>query len=217
MKKNQAYIGLIAAVCLLIGSALAAQSASKNAILLSATSPFEDLTEYALAANTDGMKLALKAYNDQAAGVSKVLSAKARNEMDVLIAVIKKAEHQGDNETLALKSVEAYRILIQSLDVNSLVVPIQVSLLDYAGFKFMALLHAKATDWLALEKVAEEAQQNWAAIHPRVTDKGLSDAVDTAIAGMYKACIEKNAGMAVFAAQIDLALVDLLEGYFERS
>ncbi len=124
---------------------------------------------------------------------------------------------QGDNETLALKSVEAYRILIESLDVNSLVVPIQVSLLDYAGFKFEALLHAKATDWLALEKVAEETQQQWAATHPRVTDKGLSDAVDTAIAGMYKASIEKNAGMAVFAAQIDLALVDLLEGYFERS
>lgn len=217
MNQRQFRTGLIAVLYLLIGNALGAQSASKNDILLAAASPFEDLTEYALAANTNGMKLALKAYADQAAGVGEVLAAQARKDMDALIAIIKKAERQGDNETVALKSVEVYRILIGSLDVSGLAVPIQVSLLDYAGFKFKALLHAKSIDWLALKKVAEEAQQNWAAIQSRVADKGLHDAVDTTIAGIYKACTEKNAEMAAFAAQIDLALVDLLEGYFERS
>ena len=217
MRQRRFCIGLIAAFCLLIGNAFAAQSASKNDILLSAASPFEDLTEYALAANKKGMKLALKAYTDQASAVSEVLDAKALKDMDLLIAAMRDAESQGDNETVALKSVEAYRILVESLDVNSLVVPIQVSLLDYAGFKSEVLLHAKSTDWIALKKVAEEAQQNWDTIQPRVTDKGLRDALNTAITGMYKACTEKNHGMALFAAQIDLALVDLLEGYFEQS
>lgn len=217
MRHRRLCIGLITAFYLLIGNALTAQGASKNDILLSAASPFEDLTEYALAANAKGMKLALKAYTDQASGVSAVLDAKARKDMGALIAAIEKAQSQGDDETVALKSVEAYRILVESLDANTLTVPVQVSLLDYAGFKFEVLLHARSTDWTALKKVAEEAKQNWAAIKPRVTDKGLRDALNTAIMGMYKACTEKNTGMALFAAQIDLALIDLLEGYFEQS
>ncbi len=208
---------MIAVFYVLVGNDIEAQSASKNDILLSAASPFEDLTEYALAANTKGMKLALEAYADQASEVNKVLDAKAREDMEVLIANIEKAERQGDNETVALNSVEAYRVLVESLDVDSLVVPMQVSLLDYTGFKFEVLLHTKTPDWMALKKVAEEARQNWAAIQPRVTDNGMCDAFNTVIAGMSKACNEKNHGMALFAAQIDLALVDLLEGFFEES
>lgn len=217
MNQRQVCIGIIAALCLLVGNALAAQGGSRNDILLSAASPFEDLTEYALAANKKGMKLALKAYADQAAGVNEVVTEKTRKDIDGLIASIKKAERRGDYETVALKSVEVYRILIESLDVDSLVVPIQISLLDYAGFKFEAHLHAKSINWPELKKVAEKARRNWDAIQPRVADKALRDTVETAIRGMYKACTEKNAEMAVFAAQIDLALVDLLEGYFERA
>jgi hypothetical protein len=202
---------------LLIGSAPAGHGAPRNDILLSAASPFEDLTEYALSGNKPGMHQALKAYADQAAAVRAVMAAQPSREMDSLIAAIKKAESRGDHETVALKSVEVYRILIESLDAKRLAVPVQVSLLDYAGFKFQALLHAKSTDWLALGHVAKEAQQNWAAIRSRVTDQGLSDAVDTAVAGMDKACMAKNGEMASFAAEIDLTLVDLLEGYFTRS
>jgi hypothetical protein len=35
------------------------------------------------------------------------------------------------------------------------------------------------------------------------------------ITGMNQATTAENVEMAVFAAQVDLALVDLLEGYFE--
>ncbi|MFZ0132891.1 MAG: hypothetical protein WAK95_10140 [Desulfobacterales bacterium] len=112
---------------------------------------------------------------------------------------------------------EAYRLLVDSLDQNSLVVPVQVALLDYAGFMVTVLLHTGSSrDWPTLHDVAAEASRNWAAIKDRVTDKGLRDAVDTAMTGLVKAGIDKNVGIAAFAAQIDLALVDLLEGYFER-
>jgi hypothetical protein len=95
-------------------------------------------------------------------------------------------------------------------------VPVQVSLLDYAGFKLKVLLHAKSPDWAVLRKTTEEASRHWTALESRVPDKGLRDAVNTMITGMNKAITAKNAEMAVFAAQIDLALVDLLEGYFEH-
>jgi hypothetical protein len=74
-----------------------------------------------------------------------------------------------------------------------------------------------SNSWEELKKVAGEARRNWAAIQPRVANKALRDTVETAVGGMCKACTEKNAEMGVVAAQIDLALVDLLEGYFERS
>ncbi len=45
----------------------------------------------------------------------------------------------------------------------------------------------------------------------------MRDAVKTMIAGLKQATGANNAEMAVFAAQMDLALVDLLEGYFERA
>jgi len=187
-----------------------------NEVLLSAASPFEDLTENALAGNRKGMQLALKGYDEQAAKVSKVLSPKARHDIELLVATIKKAEQRADNESVALNSVEAYRTLIESLDTSSLIVPVEVSLLDYAGFKLKVFLHAKSPDWSVLRKTAEEARQHWTAIESRVSDKGLLDAVNTMITGMNKATTAENADMAVFAAQVDLALVDLLEGYFEN-
>lgn len=206
-------------------SVLAAQKATSpsrpemnrnNEVLLSAASPFEDLTENALAGNDKGMQLALKAYDEQAAKVGKVLSAKARQDIELLVATIKMAQQRADYESVALNSVEAYRTLIESLDTSSLMVPVQVSLLDYAGFKLKVLLHAKSPDWSVLRKTAEEARQHWTAIEPRVSDKGLRDAVNTMITGMDKATTAKNVEMAVFAAQVDLAMVDLLEGYFQH-
>jgi hypothetical protein len=187
-----------------------------NEVLISAASPFEDLTENALAGNKQGIQLALKAYDQQAEKVSKILSPKARHDLELLVAAIKKAEQRGDHESLARNSVEAYRTLIESLDTGSLVVPVQVSLLDYAGFKLKVLLHGKSPDWSVLRKTAEEARRQWTAIEYRVSDQGIRDAVNVMITGLKQATTSRNAEMALFAAQLDLALVDLLERYFEK-
>jgi hypothetical protein len=188
-----------------------------NQVLLAAASPFEDLTEAALASDTRGMRQALKAYGGQAEGVNKVLSGPARQEMTSLLAAIRRAESKGDHHAVALNAVEAYRVLVESLNPNGLVVPIQVAKLDYIGFKLKVLLAASPPDWPAIQKTGEEAAGLWHALEPRVGDKGLRDAVKTVIAGLNQATGAHNAEMAVFAAQMDLALVDLLEGYFERA
>ena len=67
-----------------------------NQVLLAAASPFEDLTEFALAHDTRGMRQALKAYGEQAAAVNKVLSVPARQEMAALLAAIRRAESKGE-------------------------------------------------------------------------------------------------------------------------
>jgi hypothetical protein len=224
MQLRQIYLNLMAVVVLagwlavpqLAGAAKSAGVSGPNQVLLAAASPFEDLTEAALAHDARGMRQALKAYGDQAAAVDKVLSVPARREMASLLAAIRRAESQGDSQAVALNSVEAYRVLVESLDPNDLVVPIQVAKLDYAGFRLTVLLAASPPDWPAIQKTGEEATGQWHALEPRVGDKGLRDAVKTMLTGLRQATVTNNDEMAVFAARMDLALVDLLEGYFER-
>jgi hypothetical protein len=189
----------------------------RNGVLLSASSPFEDLTEYALANNVKGMKRALKAFDDQAPAVYQVLPPPAGQELTSLVARIRQAQQKGENQAVAMNSVEAYRVLVESLDAKSLVAPLQVSLLDYAGFKLKVLLAAHPPDWTAISKTVEAAGHYWKSLAPLVRDKALSDAVKTVIAGLNQAVEAKNPEMAGLAAQMDLALVDLLEGYFERT
>ena len=199
------------------GAAKATGVSGRNQVLLAAASPFEDLTEFALAADTRGMQQALKAYGEQAAAVNKVLSAPARQEMASLLAAIRRAESKGANQEVALNSVEAYRVLVESLDPNGLVVPIPVAKLDYVGFRLKVLLAASPPDWAAIQTTSEAAGRYWHELEPQVSDKGLHDAVKTVIAGLSQATRGENPEMAAFAAQMDLALVDLLEGYFERA
>ena len=163
MQLRQMYLSLIAMAVLVgwlvvpqvAGAAKPTGVSGPNQVLLAAASPFEDLTEFALANDTRGMRQALKAYGDQAAAVNKVLSVPARREMASLLAAIRRAESKGDNQEVALNSVEAYRVLVESLDPNGLVVPIQVSKLDYVGFKLKVLLAASPPDWPAIQTTIE--------------------------------------------------------------
>jgi hypothetical protein len=189
----------------------------RNGVILSASSPFEDLTEYALANNAEGMKKALAAFDGQAVAVHQVFPPAAHQELTSLVTTIRQAQENGKNQVVAMNSVEAYRVLVESLDAKSLVVPLQVSLLDYAGFKLKVLLAANPPDWTAIQKTIAAARGYWTSLAPLVRDKALNDAVKTVINGLDRAGEAKNSEMAGLAAQMDLALVDLLEGYFERT
>jgi hypothetical protein len=193
----------------------ATANSSQNDQLLAAASPFEDLTEYALAGNEAGIAQSLRACDQQKSQVNRLLSPKARAQLEQLISTMKQAQIQGSNEQIALKAVAAYRVLIESLDARHLIVPLQVSLLDYVGFRMQVLLHLKPIDWSGVQRTADEAKQHWRAIESRVADKNLHTAMTTTIDGMIRAAQIRNMEMAGFAAKIDLDLVDLLEGYFE--
>jgi hypothetical protein len=201
------------------GIPAAAQPASgpeRNQVLLPAASPFEDLIEAALANDAPGIQRALKAHGDRAAAVNQALSPPARQEMTSLLAGIRQSEQKKDYQNAALQAVEAYRVLVGSLDAQSLVVPVQVAWLDYVGFKLKVLLQATPPDWPGIQQTVETAGRHWFALEAQVDDKGLRDAVKLVMAGLNQAILTKNPEMAVFAAQMDLALVDLLEAYFER-
>ena len=117
----------------------------------------------------------------------------------------------------AESSVTIFRSLVDRLDASTLVVPKEVELLDYAGYKLDVLAAASKPDWNAISKLAAESEVWWKAIADRVADKHLRATVTSAIAGIKQAAEQKNLGMLQLGAQMDLDLVDMLEVGFKTA
>jgi hypothetical protein len=216
------YLAGILCACLLIGTSLASgdsqiQLSRDNDKILSASSHFEDLIEAALAANRPGMEHALQGWEKESAAVYKIIPVEVQLDLQAYIDTIETAFNEEENQIVAVNALEAYRLLIQSLDPDALVAPVAVSMLDYIGFRINVLLHASSPDWAAIQESAEEARRHWSSIEGRVDEYGLRDVMHTMLSGMIKAATTQNTDMAAFAANLDLALVDVLEGYFERA
>jgi hypothetical protein len=198
-------------------TAAVARDASKaNETLLRASSPFEDMVEFALAKNEASLTKSLRAADRNAAAVRDALPATASARFDTLLQAIHKAAIAKEHHAVAMSAVEVFGLLIDNLEAGSLTVPKEVSLLDYAGFKLHVLAAASQPDWGAIRGTVDDAAGWWAATKSKVSDKGLRDAFNTTVHGLQQASKAEHLPMLNFAAQMDLDLVDLLEGYFER-
>lgn len=190
---------------------------NSNELILSGTSAIEDLAEAAIAGDKKGITLALQTYEKQAGTLERILPAQQLNILREQVDTIRTGTGRGDFAVVALQATEAYRTLTESLDRGGLLVPIEVALLDYAGFKFQALLLARPVDWDALLETGNQAGSNWNLLKKEISDIKLREAMDVAIEGMRTAQESRNTGMAFLAARVDLALVDLLEDSFEKT
>lgn len=142
------------------------------------------------------------------------LPAERKQRLDSVVSGLRGAWEQGDRSSMAVQSIEAYRLLRESINRSSQPVPLQVDLLDYAGFKADALLLATPPDWQQIAQTAHEAAAWWAAIEPRVTDKTLQAAMAQTINGLQDATAKQNPKLLAFASKMDLTLVDGLESFF---
>jgi len=192
------------------------QMQKDNNILMDSASPFEDLTEFAVAADVAGMDRALDVIEERSGITRSTLDPVRRDKYDSLWASIRAGRKGGTYTDVALNSVESYRVLIEGLHDEVLTVPKAVSLLDYAGFRLSVLASLETPDWAAIRVTMEEARSFWAAISGRIQSKGLHDAMNTTIDGIERAVEARDARMTVFAAHVDLDLVDLLESHFEE-
>lgn len=113
-------------------------------------------------------------------------------------------------------AVDSYKAISEELDTSTLKIPKEVVILDYIGFKLLALLKQQNVDWNLIKITSNEGVSQWENIKIQTSDKPLRNVMDTAIQGIQVAVNSKNMDMLRFAAQVDLDLVDLLEGYFEK-
>lgn len=192
-----------------------AQQKSKNDILFDAMSPYEDLTEYALADNVAKVKENIQSLDVSEARLINVLSERAIRHLNINIEKMITAEKSSDYAGIALYAVNSYKTIVDELDVAELTTPVEVAILDFVGFKIHALLKQKNVDWRSIGEVVLEGSSRWNKIKENVSNKALQDTMNTTIDGLQTAVKSKNIEMLKFAAQVVLDLVDLLEGYFE--
>ena len=196
--------------------AKAATPSEQNDRLLKATDPFEGLTETALDGDAAKIAKAFKAAKAGRSATRALLTPETAARFDKLFDELTAAQGKKDGVAVALQAAELYKLLVSSCDASALVVPMEVSLLDYAGFRTNALLKAGAPDWQALAATAREANGYWAKIRDRVTDKKLQNGMDEAQAGLIAAALKRDVALSQSSAKSDLDLVDDLEGHFAK-
>jgi hypothetical protein len=193
----------------------AVDSQAANDTLLKATSPFEDMVKYALDRKEAKLAKALATANSQTEGIRGALPAAASSRFDTLFLTLQKSATATNHYAIAKTSVEIFHLLIENLTKEGLKIPIEVSWLDYAGFKLHVLASAPKPDWASMDATIEDATKWWEAIKMKVAEKNLRYAMDSDIQGLRQSVKSKNLPMLYFAAQMDLDLVDLLENHFE--
>jgi len=188
----------------------------KNTVLFDAMSPYEDLTEYALDQNMSKVANSISSLDGLIAKLKAVLSNKSIHVLEINVTKMQTAEKKDAYSEIALLAVDSYKILADELDQTTLKVPKQVVILDYVGFRIHALLRQNEIDWHLISETVDEGKSQWEQVKRKVTNKGLYDSLNTTITGLEIASTSKNIDMLKFAAQVDLDLVDLLEGFFEK-
>ena len=170
----------------------------------------------ALAKNDKTVAKHLADADKESDGVRKILPAEAARQFDTLLQAIHKAADAKDDLAVAQNAVVVFLLLVDNLKADLLKIPVEVSLLDWAGYQLQVQAAAEKPDWDALSKVAADDDAWWKATAKKVAEKNLRAAVTTTMLGLQQSTKERNLSMVKFGAQIDLDLVDLVEAAFKK-
>jgi hypothetical protein len=181
--------------------------------LLASAEPFELLTEGAFTDPVSKLDRMIAQGRNAVGGVRSLLSPDATRKIDELLAALQRDRADGKRADLALSSIEIYRILVSSVPGGTKV-PAEVSLLDYAGFRFQADLKAEPPRWDDMSEAILFANNQWVVIAPRVKDKAVSAPFEGALSQMAIAAEHRDPKLAATAVNDELNQVDRLEAYF---
>ncbi|MGQ2971851.1 hypothetical protein [Brevundimonas mediterranea] len=189
-------------------------ASDRNVRLLAAAEGYETLTETAFDKTFPELAASLAAARQKVSEARGLLAPDQAMRLDALGSEIDVALQGQDRSAMAIAAVETYRVLVSAQDATAQV-PVEVSLLDYAGFRYDANSKSQPVNWDQMTADVAFARDTWARVSPRVAAKGLSGAFDSALSGMETAVAEKNAVAARVAVSNELALVDALEEHFK--
>lgn len=186
----------------------------RNALLQGASEGFKPLTETAFDKPFPELAVGLTAARQKASDTRALLTPDQAARLDTLSAGLDNALRDRNRTATVIAAVETYRVLVSAQDASTQL-PVEVSLLDYAGFKYYALAKSPPVHWDQMTADVAYARETWARISPRVTAKGLSGAFESALSGMETAVAQKNEVAAGIAVSNELVLVDALEEHFK--
>ena len=192
---------------------LGANSSVVDARLRAAAEPFETLTETAFSAPVPELRKRLTKAEEALQSVRPFLDRQAASEMADHLSVLNAAATKADRALIALASIELYRVLVSSVSGKTKI-PVSVSLLDYAGFRYSADLKADPIRWSDMAKAAMFAEQEWQMLAAEVASRDLASEVGRTVATMASAAEHKDTSSARRSVKAELELVDQLETHF---
>lgn len=174
----------------------------------------ENLVEFALDGNVAKIADTANAVGASLPKLRTAVPATAFTAIEARVRDQRTGVKTGNRTATALASVEIYRLLQEAMDPNARPVPVQVPLLDYAGFKVLALAKADPANWASIEATVKEAVAFWKQVETRIGSAALRNMLGSIMTGLNDASSVKNPAYAAFAAKMLLESVDLLEAQF---
>ena len=191
----------------------ASQSSSDR--LLAAAEPFELLTETAFTDPPAKLDTTIASGRKAIGDIRALLDPAVATKIDGLFVQVDHSRAGSKPVDLAISSIEIYRALVSSVPPGAKV-PSDVSLLDYAGFRFQADLKAVPVRWDDMKSAASFARARWTAVKPKVKDQSVAAPFDAALSNMEMAANKQNTALATSSVTAELDQVDKLESFFGR-
>lgn len=188
---------------------------ARNDAINTVASLHEDLIEFALTGDRGAVQEKLTLISQGLAGIRTKLDEKTAQATNENLKKMQQSLQDDDWPALSLAAVDNFKQLEIALDKTALTTPLEVALLDYAGFKLKVLTGPAKLDWALATRTVNESSGFWKALESSVTDKGLRDLMGSIHEGLDKAILEKDALQLGFGGQMILDAVDLLEQNFQ--
>lgn len=180
-------------------------------------SPFEDMTEFALDKNDDGIAKSISKVDAvmNEGTFAKNLSPESMKSLSLQIDKLKEFAKTKNYEQLALASTDIFEYNTSNfVDTKKIENQIRIEHLDYMGFKVLALLNQEKIDWKNIEQTVDGVKKEWLALSPEIKDNNLKDSFEYLFEGLNVSAKNKDGKMGEILASMDLSLVDVLENSF---
>jgi hypothetical protein len=187
-----------------------APSPARRTALVAAAERFENLTEAAFSPNPGEVAKRTALANAAGAAVRQGMSPDHGAGLDAALGKIGLAAKSKNAVDLSLASNEAYRAVLSEAGGET-GIPLDIGLLDYAGFRITADARDPKPRWDDVREALGFANQRWNAVKPLIHDPKVADQFDRALVWVQEALAAKDAKSLERAATRELDLVDLLE------
>lgn len=181
-------------------------------------SPFEDMSEYALAKNLASMKKGYKKIERiQDNGLLKqTISPHALSTLNQSIERLEGVINQGDFAQVAFMSEQMFGTSIANFKYPQKITnQLHIEHLDDMGYRLLALLEAHKTDSQIMLKTVQQAKTHWFAIRGQLKDENKVDSFNLLFKGLEQSVKTKDFKMVKILASMDLSLVDVIEKDFQ--
>ena len=193
-----------------------AMNQSETATALSAAGePFEVLAETAFTATPAELDKSILAADGAASMLKTIVPAALSASLQTRLTAIRQARKSDQRVDLSLASIEGFRDIVSAVP-GSPAVPINVSLLDYAGFRYDADAQAKPPRWDDMAAATTFARERWATLSGLAPLSKLRTRFGDGLTAMDAAVRAHNVTQARAAAKAELAMVDELEAAFPK-